>query len=164
LQEDFSLLDLSDQELELLIEKGPFASDTKQAIGTQSGPYDTDMSVLEPSSRAELEEGPPAFETGPVETPLTAGAAHALGDDLTPHDDKPQTAPIPEFISELPGLGPEVPKSAPAEFAAPTEPAGSKLDELTDDFVIELSENDLDTLLQELNSTTSGEVEQGGKG
>src|SRR5208337_4397555 len=44
-QEDFSLLDLSDEELELLIDKGPFLSGTEQAIGPESGSCDTRMNV-----------------------------------------------------------------------------------------------------------------------
>ncbi len=160
-EEDFSLLDLSDQELELLIDNGPFA-DPQQGIVQGSSSDDSGVSVSDFLLPAEQE--PPVFETGPVETPLSTGTAHGLDEYLTPPDNKAQTAPtgelIPEFIGELPGLKREVPESAPAEFGALPEQAGPKPDGSTDDFVIELSETDLESLLKELNSTTKGEAEQ----
>jgi hypothetical protein len=160
-EEDFSLLDLSDQELELLIDNGPFAS-SQQEIVPESGSHDAGVSVSEFFSAAEQE--PLTLETGPIETPLAAENAHGLDDYLTPPASKAQTAPtgelIPKFMGDLPGLKRELPKIDPAQFEAPPEQAEPKPDGPTDDFVIELSENDLESLLKELNSTTKGEAEQ----
>ena len=74
-----------------------------------------------------------------------------------PPDNKAQTAStgelIPKFIGDLPGLKRELPESRPrtirgaARASRAEEPDGS-----TDDFVIELSENDLESLLKELNA------------
>ena len=160
-EEDFSLLDLSDQELELLIDNGPSAS-PQQEIAPESGSHDAGVSVSEFFSAAEQE--PLTLETGPVETPLAAGTAHGIDDYLTPPDNKAQSAStgelIPKFIGDLPGLKRELPKIDRAQFEASPEQAEPKPDGSTDDFVIELSENDLESLLQELNSTTKGEAEQ----
>ena len=159
-EEDFSLLDLSDQELELLIDNGPFTSPQQETV-PGSGSADAGMSVPEFLSPAD--EEPPASETGPVETPLSAGTAHGLDDYLTPPDNKAQTAStgelIPKFIGDLPGLKRELPEIDPAQFEAPPEKAEPGQDGSADDFVIELSENDLESLLKELNSTTKGETE-----
>jgi len=154
-EEDFSLLDLSDQELELLIDKGPFAgSQQETAPGNNSS--DAVLSTSEFFSQAEQE--PPALETKPAETALAAETTQGLDNYLTPPDSSAQTAStgdlIPKVIGDLPGLKREVPESAPEQSAAPLEQAGAK-----DDFVIELSENDLDSLLKELNSNTKGEAE-----
>jgi hypothetical protein len=160
-EEDFSLLDLSDQELELLIDNGPFSSSQKETA-PESGSHDAGVSVSEFFPAAEQE--PLTLEAGPVETPLAAGNTHGIDNYLTPPDNKAQTAPtgelIPKFIGDLPGLKRELPNIDPAQFEAPPEQAEPKPDGSTDDFVIELSENDLESLLKELNSTTKGEAEQ----
>ena len=126
-----------------------------------SGSAVAGMSVPEFLSPAD--EEPPASETGPVETPLSAETAHGLDDYLTPPDNKAQTAStgesIPKFIGDLPGLKRELPEIDPAQFEAPPEKAEPGQDGSADDFVIELSENDLESLLKELNSTTKGETE-----
>ena len=162
-EEDFSLLDLSDQELELLIDKGPLESPQQETvIGSSSD--DAVLSTSEFFSQAE--QKPPAFETGPVETPLKTETAYGLDNYLTPPDSDAQTAPtgelIPKFIGDLPGLKREVTESDPEQFVVPPEQAGPvpEPDGSTDDFVIELSENDLDSLMKELKGTTKGEAEQ----
>ncbi|MGA2401372.1 MAG: hypothetical protein ABSG91_06670 [Syntrophobacteraceae bacterium] len=171
--EDFSLLDLSDEELELLIDEEPFATGTEQAGMQGSSSDGSGGSVPGPFSPAE--PAPPAFQTGPGEdkTPSAAGTAQdeLLSDpdhDLPLLEDKRQAAPtgepIPKLTGDLPGLKEEGPKSAPAEFRAPPEQAAPKPEESTDDFVIELSENDLDILLRELGSSLKGEAEQESKG
>ena len=66
---------------------------------------------------------------------------------------------IPKFIGDLPGLKRELLKSIPHNPEAPPEKAEPGQDVSADDFVIELSENDLESLLKELNSTTKGETE-----
>ncbi|MGO9312690.1 MAG: hypothetical protein ACLQDI_08135 [Syntrophobacteraceae bacterium] len=155
-EEDFSLLDLSDQELELLIDKGPLES-PEQEIVIGSSSNDAVLSTME--FFAQAEQKPPAFETSPVETPLKTETAHGP-------DSAAQTAStgelIPKFIGDLPGLKREVTESDPEQFVAPPEQAGPvpEPDGSTDDFVIELSENDLDSLMKEMNGTTKGKAEQ----
>ncbi len=164
--EDFSLLDLSDEELELLIDEGPSATGTEQAIAQGNDSDAAAGSVPVPFSPAE--PAPPAFQTGPAEGKLPSAAGTAQGElrldleyGLPELEDKRETAAgelIPKFTDDLPELKEEGPKGAPAEFRAPVDKAAPKPEESTDDFVIELSENDLENLMRELDSPPKNEA------
>jgi hypothetical protein len=157
------LLDLSDEELELLIDKDPLVSGDMEAIQPGNGGGGTADRAPEPFLAVEPE--PPAFEISlqEGETSSAAGAAPdelALEFDDYPHglEIEPEITPTLEKISELngPPAGLEHGPEDAAQFKPGPEQAWPQPDDSTDDFVIELSENDLDTLLEELRSTPKG--------
>jgi hypothetical protein len=206
--EDFSLLDLSDEELELLIDKESLGS------GNVSGGTDNRLPepILadEPAASA-FEISPPEGETQPeaVAAPdelamesdehtqrfqgETQSEAVAAPDDLALEFDErlqkflqgetqseavvppdelalefdefpqkfhsepeitPNIEPTPELIADPAGL--KEGSENPAECKPGSEQAWLLPDDSANDFVIELSENDLDALLEELGSSPKG--------
>lgn len=164
-EEDFSLLDLSDEELELLIDKESLRSGQMEAIPPESDRGGTGNREPEPVLAAE--PAPSPFEISPPEgeTPPAAGAApdelvlefedYRHGLDSEPEITPTLSEPIPELNGVPTGLeeGPE----DIAEFKPKSKQARPQPDDSTSDFVIELSENDLETLLEELRSTPKGD-------
>lgn len=153
--EDFSLLDLSDDELELLIDK--------ESLESRSDEGDTDNRLPEPLLPDEPAPSASGISLPEGETPPEAGAAP---DELAQEfDDYPQVfkkepditptiEPFPELVGGSTGL--EEGAGGPAEFKAGPEQAWPLPDNSIDDFVIELTDNDLDALLEELSSTPKG--------
>lgn len=154
-EEDFSLLDLSDEELELLIDK--------ESLGSGSDSGGTDNSEPEPLLAAE--PAPSAFEISQPEGETTSGAAEAP-DELAQEFDEypkgfksePEITPNLELVPEPTGDQAELKEGPedPAESKPGSEEALLLPDDSTNDFVIELSDNDLDALLEELGSTPKG--------
>lgn len=158
-EEDFSLLDLSDEELDLLIDKGAFATSEAKAGMQQTGnALDEGSSIIAgfdgPASAVSAIKEPAKAETG-VESVDSALDLVFEPDDYTP-ELKDKTAisytgdPDPEFTIDLPGFEERLDVNE-IEFEALPNQAGSTHDESKDDFVIELSEDDLDSLLVELS-------------
>jgi hypothetical protein len=157
-EEDFSLLDLSDEELDLLIDKGAFATgEAEVATKLPDNACDEGPSILAGSA------GPASgvLGTEPVKVETVAELEDAEfelifeADDYPPElKDKPAVAPAgnpnPEFTVNLPGFEERLNGDCPG-FEALPEQAGPKYGEPKDDFVIELSEDDLDSLLVELS-------------
>jgi hypothetical protein len=164
-EEDFSLLDLSDEELELLIDKESLRSGEMEAIPPESDRGGTTNREPEPLLAAEPAPSPVKIPPREGETPSATGAAQ---DELVLEfedyrhglDSEPEITPIlAEPIPELNGVprGLEKEPEDTVEFKRGSEQARPQPDDATNDFVIELSENDLDTLLEELRSTPKGD-------
>jgi hypothetical protein len=153
--EDFSLLDLSDAELELLVDK--------ESLESQSDGGGTGNRVSEPLLADEPAPSAFGISLPEGETPSTAGAAP---DELAQEFDdypqafkrEPEITPTLESFPELVGdpTGLEEGAESPAEFKAGPEQAWPLPDNSIDDFVIELTDNDFDALLEELSSTPKG--------
>ncbi len=153
--EDFSLLDLSDDELELLIDK--------ESLESRSDGGGTGNRVPEPLLADE--PAPSAFEISlpEGETPSAAGAAsYELAQEFDDYPQgfkrEPEITPTLELVPELVG-GPTGLKEwaeDPAEFIPGPEQPWPLPNDSTNDFVIELTDNDLDALLEELSSTPKG--------
>lgn len=151
-EEDFSLLDLSDKELELLIDKESAGNGSDRgAMGNRGSEL---VQAAEPAPSA-LETSPPRDET-----PAVAADDRAVDFDDHPHglDSEPEITtghyPVSEPAGGARGLKEE--PEGPAELKPAPEQAWSAPDDSTSDFVIELSDNDLDSLLEELGSTPKG--------
>lgn len=136
-EEDFSLLDLSDEELELLIDKKP-----DQASGKQPDLW------LEPEA------------AGDVTTPAPAPARDfAFGQAGNEGQVKESAFDLDFDLNMPPATAAKSPDSgielgmpaAPASEAPQAEVAGQKQQEIEDDFLVELSEDDLETLLMDLD-------------
>jgi hypothetical protein len=142
-EEDFSLLDLSDEELDLLIDKTAFtANETGPAIQMRAETGDVDFIIPESLSSA----APRGFETEdgtqPERSPGEFERASGPDDFVRePEGGRDQLPPDLDFA--------EVPVISASEFEAFIRP-GDPL-KAEDDFVIELSEDDLDSLLVELS-------------
>ncbi len=166
-EEDFSLLDLSDEELDLLIDKGTFVGgDTQPANQTRGDTENAVFTISQPLSS--VEPSSPVFKTEPAqtETPLASGPEEfelVLGTNDYPLElkDEPAVAPPggldPEFTPD-PAKRAEGPNGAHAEVEALPEQAAPQCGESGDDFVIELSEDDLDNLLVKLSHPPIGEA------
>ncbi len=163
--EDFSLLDLSDEELELLIDGESLGSVETEATPRGSNSDRTGNRAPELLSTAEAAPAP--FEISQTEGE-TQSVAETAKDELVMEfddypnglDSEPEITPTLEPVTESLGARKEfaeIPKDTD-EFKLRPERAKSEPDDPTDDFVIELSENDLDTLLEELRSTPNGEA------
>ncbi|MGA3115599.1 MAG: hypothetical protein ABSF90_14350 [Syntrophobacteraceae bacterium] len=162
-EEDFSLLDLSDEELELLIDRESFGSVEVEAIPPGSDRGSTGNRAPEPLLTPE----PTPFEISLPEGE-TQSAAETAQDELAlefddyPHglDSEPEITPTVELIPELLGdpKGLAQAHEDTDEFKLGPEQAWPEPEGSIDDFVIELSENDLETLLEELRSTPKGET------
>lgn len=155
-EEDFSLLDISDEELDLLIdEEDPPVSGKVEATAPESLTGGMDTGSVEEVSAAgsapaspeilpAAEEKPPAVDQAPDEP--------VLNFDQYPQDVELGAVPAIDSISEL--------IDNPTAFEeAPTTLSGQPSEQIeapTDGFVIELSENDLETLLEELDATPKG--------
>ncbi len=218
-EEDFSLLDLSDEELELLIDKDALGYDETDATLTEglsevAKPPREQFAAVEPIPMA-VEPIPMAAEPIPLAIePITPAIEFSLPEVKTPagpETDKP-TLNVDDFLEGL-GAKPspkspstshlegEIPSAAvpaanelvldfddpsldldtdleltfalepisessdspagiekapkaPAALEPAFDPARPQTDDSTDDFVIELSDNDLDALLEELGGTT----------
>ncbi len=166
-EEDFSLIDLSDDELELLVDKEYLGSGGMDAVleeaekdtnGTgkpSSGP----LSAGEPVASA-LEISPPDGQTPSAAGPVPGEAIPNLDDFPRGFESEPESAPtleqVPESIGDPVGLN-ESPE-APAQFKPESRQARPQPGDSADDFVIELSENDLESLLEELGSTPKGKA------
>jgi hypothetical protein len=160
-EEDFSLLDLSDEELDLLIDKAAFSNgDLEQAISTPVKTDDADFAL--PKSLSPPEPAPLvlAAEPAEIQTPAPPESddlelifepdAHLPETrDETPADASP-VAMNPDLTLNLTELD-EVPGIAASEFEPFLEPDEPPSDKSEDDFVIDLSEDDLDSLLVELS-------------
>jgi hypothetical protein len=159
-EEDFSLLDLSDEELDLLIDRGTFENcDAQPAFETRTAADDAEFIIPESMSQA----GPasPAFKIEPEvgEAQSAEGLDEfelILGpDDCLPIPEEGPSAPPPgmpdsELTLDLSQLEEEH-HLAPAEIEALPEPDGQNHGESDDNFVIELSEEDFDNVLVELS-------------
>lgn len=153
--EDFSLLDLSDDELELLIDKESLESGSDRGV--------TGDRVPEPLSAAEPVPSAFGILLPEGELPSAVGAAP---DELAQEFDdypqgfqrEPEITPTPGLVAELIGGSTELEEGAegPAEFKPGYEQAWPLPDDSTNDFVIELTDNDLDALLEELGGTPKG--------
>ncbi len=168
--EDFSLLDLSDDELELLIEKEPEGGETKPiSLGSDSdavaGKAPEPVSFVEPfpptaeSAAVPVKDVQPGFDQFEIEeaAPELQAAQFEGGGKA-----KEETGDLVIDFLEDPFSEPDAgAKGSPAGLEAKppkTEPHPDKTSD--DDFVIELSENDLDALLAELGSS-SEEADEG---
>jgi hypothetical protein len=118
-EEDFSLLDISDEELELLIEQDSLESNDQQEIQSDSGGIAM-VQEVDTSSNGELE--------------LSL-------DDFFEMENETKADNQPGLTAASPG----VPAMPPAEAA--------QSNDSTDDFVIDLSESDLDDLLKRLEES-----------
>jgi hypothetical protein len=136
-EEDYSLLDLSDEELELLIDKDSpdgaekrpdFLMDLDSDEKSSAPEYPAQTQSSEPDHPGDLI---PRFERAEPEEKTKAPQAKA----------PEETATLPE---------------ASAKRLEKTDPQG----EAADDFVIELSENDLQNLLLELDSSQKKEDQE----
>lgn len=131
-EEDFSLLDLSDEELELLIDK-----DRRMPSSEPGGP----VGVLE----LETEKAPPeelsiAFDdVAPAEKP----AAPSENEWLPKFDD-----------DTLPGFETKAPQAEKPGLKMESAPIDRKEESPQDEFVIELSDKDLEALMLELDSSS----------
>jgi hypothetical protein len=150
--EDFSLLDLSDDELELLIDKESLESGSD---GGGTGDRAPELLLAD-------EPAPPAFEISLPEGEALSAAGAAPDELAQEFDDYPQgfkrepeITPTLELVPELVGGPTGLVEGAegPAEFEPGPEQAWPLPDDSIDDFVIELTDNDLDALLEELSST-----------
>jgi len=161
-EEDFSLLDLSDEELELLIDKESLGSGEDAAL--QQGLMD-DNGGRHPGLPSAGEFPAPVMANSPFESDTTSAAGpsadeldFSLDDYPLEIEDKTELfsafEPAPEFIGNATEV--EQRPEAPAGFKADTQQSRPQLDDPTNDFVIELSENDLETLLEELGTTVKG--------
>ncbi|MCE5333497.1 MAG: hypothetical protein LLG06_02810 [Desulfobacteraceae bacterium] len=127
-EEDFSLLDLSDEELELLIDKN--ASVPAEGKGAEA--------PLE----IETEKAPAGeFELAMDEGPVTEKISVAKEEDWVPKFD----------IESLPGLATKPPEAEEPVAPESATPAPQE-ENAPDDFVIELSDKDLQALMLELDS------------
>lgn len=191
-EEDFSLLDLSDEELELLIET---PSDSAEAAAPAAAPLqDTgeadfvipdSLSPDEPvfpamkielpkeeEHAAEAEDGglelifdaddlPPELEEEHAAEDEDEGLELTLdADDFAPEPkEEPKAAaaatPDPILSADVPDLDGE-PEEALPEFSQPPKKGGILPGEPGDDYVFELSEEDLDNLLVELSHPKPG--------
>jgi hypothetical protein len=129
-EEDFTLLDLSDEELELLIDKDTFAPD---GVKAQDHPG-SDMKV---SGRA------------------PASAEPQMDGDLFQGLDWDEQ--FPDFKDNSPVIA-----EGPSEVKSPPDQAVQQPAESADEFVIEISENDLESLLKELDGTPKCETRGNG--
>ncbi len=159
-EEDFSLLDLSDEELDLLIDKGAFANgEAKVAVQPPNNTNDDGSKLVAGSAAPALE----VLELEPAKAETVAKQGEGEFELIFEPDDYPPdlkenlaVAPIgnpdpnPEFTTDLPGFEERLNGDSPG-FETLPEQAGPKNGELEDDFVIELSEDDLDSLLVELS-------------
>ena len=167
-EEDFSLLDLSDEELDLLIDNRAFVSDEMEpAIQTRADTDDVDFTI--PESLSSAEPAPPVLKIEPAETE-TPSEPSSGEIELTfePDDHLPESKDEPvaaastitmdqELTLDLQELD-RVPGIAASELEAFQEPGGPQNNKSEDDFVIELSEDDLDSLLMELSHPPKGEA------
>ena len=167
-EEDFSLLDLSDEELDLLIDNRAFVSDDMEpGIQTRADTDDADFTL--PESLSSAEPAPPVLKMDPAETATPSEPASGEieltfePDDYLPESKDEPAAAAPtitmdqEFTLDLPELD-RVPGIAASELEAFQEPGGPQNGKSEDDFVIELSEDDLDSLLLELSHPPKGEA------
>ena len=164
-EEDFSLLDLSDEELELLIDKESLRSGEMEAIPPESDRGGTTNREPEPLLAAEPAPSPVKIPPPEGETPSATGAAQDVlvlefEDYRHGRDSEPEITPTVELIPELLGdpKGLAQAHEDTDEFKLGPEQAWPEPEGSIDDFVIELSENDLETLLEELRSTPKGET------
>jgi hypothetical protein len=173
-EEDFSLLDLSDEELDLLIDEKAFATgDIGPAIQTRTDTDDVDFTL--PECLSSSDPAPEAFKIEPAEVKMSpvppSGDLELIFDsnDYLPQfrDEPAAAAPTitlnQELSLDLPELD-RVPGVAASEFEAFQQPGGPQNCKSEDDFVIELSEDDLDSLLVELSHPPKGEVGAESKG
>jgi hypothetical protein len=157
-EEDFSLLDLSDEELDLLMDKAAFGGgDIGSPIQARAVADDADFTLPESLSASERQ----VFKMGPegAEAPPEA-ALGRFGLVLGPTDYQiefkdepfeasPSLAPD-QLPPDLPELA-EAPVISASEFEAFREPEEHASSNAEDEFVIELSEDDLDSLLADLS-------------
>jgi hypothetical protein len=199
-QEDFSLLDLSDEELELLIDKEALGYDETDAA-LPGGVFDSAgkrsaerLSTADPTTPVvefslpevesvtvpaadrsafsvddfpprpdpqtvplHLEISPPESEMRPAPVPDADEPVLDLDDSMLELDDSDtEIIALDEPIDE-PGGGPaglENAAEAPAGLQSAPDAARPPADNSADDFVLELSEDDLDALLEELGGIT----------
>ena len=201
-EEDFSLLDLTDEELDLLMDKSAFAADDEESpIQMRADTDDADFTLPEPpeiemppeqaSDKLELVFDPNDYLPEPRdESPAAAATTvpeQGLPPDLPdlaemppeqasdklelvfdpddylpePRDESPAAAatavPEQELPLDLPDLAEAAAISA-ADFKASTGPDGPESDKPDDDFVIELSDDDLDELLIKLSHPPKDEA------
>lgn len=153
--EDFSLDDLSDDEIELLIDKESLES------GSNGGGTGNRI----PELLLDDEPAPSAFENSMPEGETSSAAGDAPDELALEFDDYPQrfqrepeitpTRELsPEDLGDTTGL--DEGAEGPAESKRGCEQTWELPDESIDDFVIELTDNDLDALLKELSSTPKG--------
>jgi hypothetical protein len=172
-EEDFSLLDISDEELDLLIDKGSFPNGGPQPQ-VQLRDDSSDVEFTIPDSLFMDEQASETFKIEPAQsqTPSVPGFGEIepsleFQDYLPGLKSKP--AEVPSALPDL-DLSLDLPEldtgkgAAPAQFeglSGLTRPQGGQSE---DDFVIELSEDDLDSLLVELSHPPKGEAGAESKG
>jgi len=161
--DDFSLLDLSDEELDLLIEKESLENDEMSSVLPEGDANGTGEYHSQMFSSGEPMPSSPEISLPEDETPTSAGRAPE--DVIQVSNDFPrgleselETAPTLELVAEsvddLDGLEGDL--EVPDESKPDPQQARPQTEGPTDDFVIELSENDLETLLEELGRNPKG--------
>ncbi len=169
-EEDFSLLDLSDDELELLIDKDPNQSeeakpiwlgeDREESAGKTSEP----PSLAEPVSAAETSGPAPEKDVEPDLSFAPFGVEDTSENSLFKSEGKTreEADELTLDFADDPFMElDQTPKASPAEFEAPAKKKEKSPDKTgDDDFVIELSENDLDALLEELGGSRKEESDK----
>ncbi len=158
-EEDFSLLDLSDEELELLIDRDTFANGEKGQI--QSTPLMEAEGAKEPDGPFfSLQSASASPEIAMIEE-AAAFPDEELSLSLEDFYETENEAQAPHRLDLAPDSGGEPVRlensAGPTpEFENAAEQCAVRPDDLTDDFVIDLSESDLDALLKRLEDSTSG--------